>query len=170
MDSVKISENILGDLIAPDTRWQYFDFTLQNLKQSVDTIELSANVPEGVRSQIDICKKLFLYSYFVYEFATIAMERSFMAIESALKLKYKIDGEGEIKGTITLKRLLDWAVDNQKIEERFPGMKDTIRHLRNSFAHPERQNINTPFDAIWCFSENVKVINSLFDVSQSSSV
>lgn len=157
-----MNEKILSEITIPDRRWQYFNANLQDLKQSINEIRLADSVPDDIRIQINICKKLCLYSYFVYEFATVAMERSFMIIESALKLKYKKEDKDKIKGHISFKKLIDWAIKEKILNEKFPGMGNAIRNLRNSFAHPEWQQIDTPFNAIWHIGENVRIINSIF--------
>jgi hypothetical protein len=100
-----MEDPILNELLKPDTRCKYFNITPQNLSEKLEEIKLNDNLPKEVSSQLKICKKLCLYSYFVCEFATVGQGLSFLAIETALKeclrlfypdgldFKRKIDGE-----------------------------------------------------------------------------
>ncbi|KPK42900.1 MAG: hypothetical protein AMJ78_00630 [Omnitrophica WOR_2 bacterium SM23_29] len=76
---------ILSELIKPDTRNSAFHITPQRLYKRLEEIRLNDNVPEEISGQIKICKKLCLYSYLVYEFATVGAQLSYFALETALK-------------------------------------------------------------------------------------
>jgi len=80
----------LNELIKPDVRCSAFHITPQRLSERLEEIELSDTLPEEVSNQLKICKKLCVYSYFVYEFATVGFERSFLAIETALKERLRL--------------------------------------------------------------------------------
>lgn len=151
---------VLSELTALDRRWQYFTVTPEQWSEIVSEIKLTDQVPEEIHKQIELCKKLCLHSLFVYEFVTIAMERSFLAIETALKLKRRdMTGRNE---NLTLGPLLDWAGKEKILNGITQDTKEAIRDLRNRFSHPEKQIIDMPGSAISMLQRNVAMINSMF--------
>jgi len=82
--------DILNELIKPDSRCSVFHITLKSLSEKLEKINLNDNIPKEISEQIRICKKLCLYSYFVYEFATVGEELSYLAIETALKERLRL--------------------------------------------------------------------------------
>lgn len=151
----------LNELTTLDRRWQYFNVSPEVWSQIVSEIKLTDEVPEEIHKQIEICKKLCLHSLFVYEFVTVAMERSFLAIETALKLKHRaVTGKNE---KCTLGPLLDWAVKEKILNGITEDMKEALRDLRNRFAHPEKQIMDMPGPAVSMLQRNVAMINSIFE-------
>jgi len=80
-----MEDQILNELIKPDSRCSAFNITLQKLSERLKELKLNKNVPKEISNQIEICKKLCLYSYFVYEFTAVAQQLSYFAIETAFK-------------------------------------------------------------------------------------
>ena len=107
-----MEDQILNELIKPDSRCSAFHITPQRLSERLEEIKLNDNLPEEVSNQLKVCKKICLYSYFVYEFATIAQGLSFLAIETALKERLRlfypggIDFKIKIDGTIKKEKSL----------------------------------------------------------------
>jgi hypothetical protein len=156
----------LNELAALDRRWQYFSVTPEQWTEIVSEVKLADEVPEEVQKQIELCKKLCLHSLFVYEFVTVAMERSFLAIETALKLKRRaMTGRNE---SLTLGPLLDWAVKEKILNGITQDMKEAIRDLRNRFSHPEKQMIDMPGSALSILQRNVAMINLIYERSSSN--
>jgi hypothetical protein len=85
-----MEDPIFNELLKPDTRCKYFNITPQTLSEKLEEIKLNENLPKEVLSQLKVCKKLCLYSYFVYEFATVGLSLSFLAIETALKERLRL--------------------------------------------------------------------------------
>ncbi len=105
-----MEDQTLNELIKPDTRCSAFHITPQRLTERLEEIKLNENLPEEISNQLKICKKLCLYSYFVYEFATAGLELSFLAIETALKERLRLfyaDG-------FDFKRKTDGAIKREK--------------------------------------------------------
>ncbi len=50
--------------------------------------ELAPTVPETVREYFELCKELHIYGCFVYEFFTLAADRTHFALELALKARF----------------------------------------------------------------------------------
>jgi hypothetical protein len=64
---------------------KYRPVCLQDLRDQVAPIELDPNVPSSIREQFDIARSAFVYSWFVYEFATLAEQQSYAILEMALR-------------------------------------------------------------------------------------
>ncbi len=151
-----------AELTRFDPRWQYFDISPKEWFAIVADIKLTAAVPKEVANQIEVCKKLCVYGLFVYEFLTVAIERSFPAIETALKLRYRA-ATGKGSDHLTLGPLLDWALSANILGGISSDMKEAIRNLRNMCAHPKNQNIDMPGSVITMLQRNVILINSIFE-------
>jgi hypothetical protein len=85
-----MEDQVFNELIRADSRCSAFHIDPQGLSERLEEIKLSNNLPKEVSNQIQVCKKLCLYPYFVYEFATIAQGLSFLAIETALKERLRL--------------------------------------------------------------------------------
>jgi hypothetical protein len=85
-----MEDQVFNELIRADSRCSAFHIDPQGLSERLEEIKLSNNLPKEVSNQIQVCKKLCLYTYFVYEFATIAQGLSFLAIETALKERLRL--------------------------------------------------------------------------------
>ena len=62
--------------------------SLQDFHNMVAPIVLDARVPSAIREQFDIARNAFVYSWFVYEFATLAEQQSYTTLEMALRHRF----------------------------------------------------------------------------------
>jgi hypothetical protein len=62
---------------------------LQDFRDMVAPIALDKSVPSAIREQFDIARNAFIYSWFVYEFATLAEQQSYATLE--MSLRYRLD-------------------------------------------------------------------------------
>jgi hypothetical protein len=58
---------------------------LQDFRDMVTSIALDANVPSAICEQFDIARTAFIYSWFVYEFATLSEQQCYATLEMALR-------------------------------------------------------------------------------------
>jgi hypothetical protein len=58
---------------------------IDDLRSMVASIELTQHVPLVIRDQFDVARNAFVYSWFVYEFATLAEQHCFAILEMALR-------------------------------------------------------------------------------------
>jgi hypothetical protein len=83
-------------LLESDTRFRDFVFhsaetgerrpmCIDDLRSMVASIELTGHVPPAIREQFDVARNAFIYSWFVYEFATLAEQQCFAILEMALR-------------------------------------------------------------------------------------
>lgn len=62
--------------------------SLRFIQSMVADCRLSSDVPEHVRLHFDVCRQLHVYGYFAWDFFTVAAERVYMTLESALGAKF----------------------------------------------------------------------------------
>lgn len=58
---------------------------IDDLRSMVASIELAQHVPAAIREQFDVARNAFVYSWFVYEFATLAEQQCLAILEMALR-------------------------------------------------------------------------------------
>jgi hypothetical protein len=58
---------------------------MDDLRRMVAAIELDESVPATIRDEFDVARNAFVYSWFVYEFATLAEQHCFAVLEMALR-------------------------------------------------------------------------------------
>jgi hypothetical protein len=85
-----------ASLLESDARFRDFVFQsaatgeirpmqIDDLRGMMASIELSQHVPATIREQFDIARNAFVYSWFVYEFATLAEQHCYSVVERALR-------------------------------------------------------------------------------------
>jgi hypothetical protein len=85
-DALLEADPRLGDLIFRDgTTGDSRAMCMHDLRNMVAEIELSARIPATIREQFDIARNAFVYSWFVYEFATLAEQQCYATLEMALR-------------------------------------------------------------------------------------
>ncbi len=57
-------------------------------QEPIASADLAPDVPEAVREYFELCKKLHIHGCFVYEFFTLAADRTLFALELALKERF----------------------------------------------------------------------------------
>lgn len=88
----------LEDICQPDERWlnrvdidhstgAVTPTTVESIYTLVEEIELSANVPDEVRSHFEIARNLAVYSWFVYSFSVVAAMQALASLEMAVRIK-----------------------------------------------------------------------------------
>jgi hypothetical protein len=144
----------LPAICEPDERFQHLSFHDQaaghirplcagDLYNDVSSIELSSAVPAEVRSQFDVARNAYLYSWFVYDFTVLAEQHSYVALEMALRHRAKSEGLSNNK---TLKPYLLLAIKHgwlRKQELEIPGASGSrpmsflteLPGLRDRLAH-----------------------------------
>ncbi len=71
----------LGHRLTPEA-------SLRFIQSMVADCHLSSDVPEHVRLHFDVCRQLHVYGYFAWDLFTVAAERVYMTLESALGAKF----------------------------------------------------------------------------------
>ncbi|HYG35621.1 MAG TPA: hypothetical protein VEC99_12595 [Clostridia bacterium] len=108
----------LAEVLLSDVRqtfWARFQadgtsrgIQLEDLHKRMSELNLNSTVPEAVRTGFDTARNLFLYSWFVYRFQTVAELQAYATLEFALGKRLEAEGAGHIKN---LSPRLNFAVD-----------------------------------------------------------
>ena len=115
--------------------------TIKDLKDAVSSINLIQNVPKEVEEVFEISKHLFIFGYFYYRFFTVSQHYAFLALESALKNKYKgLFGCDERN----LKKVIDKLAKKGVISGKEKSLYDIGRRLRNTLSHLVNRKVLTP--------------------------
>jgi hypothetical protein len=115
----------LNEALLPDPRFKFFrigsddfmrSFELADLHERINLSKLDAAVPEAVRRQFETAKNLMLYSWFIFEFHTIAELHAYASLEFALRTRFpdakrkRMRKGREVLEPLTLGPLLRMAV------------------------------------------------------------
>ena len=96
----------LAEITLPDVRQKAWvliqpngtrNIQLQDLHEEVSRLNLNSTVPEGVRTGFDTARSLFVYSWFVYRFQTVAELQAYATLEFALGKRLELEGAGHIQ-------------------------------------------------------------------------
>jgi len=115
-------------------------YQLADLHERLSTWPPASFVPEKVRIQIEAARNLMLYTWFVFEFQTVAELQAYAALELALRERLKnptreIRRKKGIKIVpLMLSELLSKALENGLIvPEKLPSF-EWVKHKREWFA------------------------------------
>lgn len=174
--------------------------TTDGLQELLRTCEVKSEVPDDVRKQLEVVKKLFIYGYFVYEFYTLASFISILAVESALihrftdyyKTDFRLNKKNErltANSYETVRMLLrkGWKLDDapdfragfksllkwavgKGLIHRPPTFIELLPSIRGTFAHPLFQTVMPIGMAQPAIESIVEFVNELFTNNLKSSV
>lgn len=136
--------------------------TLEDLHNGIKNIQLNQNVPEEVKEIFEISKRLFIFGYFYYRFFTVSQHYAFLALESALRNKYKVlfGVDDKRLEKINLKEIIDKLAKEGIIPEDKKDLYDAGRDLRNTLSHLTQRKVLTP-DAI-ILERTAEMINNFY--------
>lgn len=140
----------LDEVTFPDRRFEHEHlfvlrsgpgpYHLADLHERLSEWPPSPLVPEKVRVQIETARNLMLYTWFVYEFQTVAELQAYAALELALRERFgnptrKIRAKGKTKVVpLMLSELLSKALnDGLIVPERLPSF-EWVKHKRQWFS------------------------------------
>jgi hypothetical protein len=117
---------------------------LKDVYNTINSIELSHNVPEDIISQFNIARNLAIYTWFSYSFHQISELKSFSTLEFALRQIYgKKRGLGKlISSAVKDGRIKDIGFSHIASDGRDESsinyvnkLKELIPSFRNDLAH-----------------------------------
>jgi hypothetical protein len=135
------------DMVAPDAAGRSVrPLKMEDLHSLVAPLELSRAVPDEIRNEFDTARNAFVYSWFVYEFATLAEQRVFAVLELALRRRLdpappntnKSPGLSKLLKLATDRGYLrrdDFAVPSLSGPGEMACSLDFLPMLRNHVAH-----------------------------------
>jgi len=145
----------IDELCEPDERYRFYviqdsatgiqrNLKINDIFDSVKSIELNENAPEDIRSQFNVARNLAIYSWYCYSFHQISEMKAFSTVEMALRAKLG----GNTRG---LKKLIQEAIKKGLLKDSGfrhidkPKHPDSIDYclklpelmpkLRNTLAH-----------------------------------
>ena len=116
----------LDQLFELDERQKVFSIPLAEMYKELELVTLDSKVPSQVVSLFDTARNLSLYSFFVYEFHSIAELTGFLALEKSLRLKAERHSKSLSKSS--LEKIMDRAIkEGWMTEEGFPNRTEIAR-------------------------------------------
>ncbi len=132
---------LIGEVFDSDPRHKFF-IVYDEIKRKDRSLEindlylylqefiLNPNVPEKIKTHFDTARNLYLYSWFVYRFYSVAELHAYASLEFALKEKFKKEKLKTPKG---LKRLLNSALEKSWIKDEGIRHYHRINKKRNGY-------------------------------------
>jgi hypothetical protein len=128
------------EIVEPDERWQILVGDRESLVAVTARWETNESTTAQVADMLEICRRLFEHSYFVYEFGLVAVIWSVLAVEAALRDRLA----GEAAGRDGLRKLVRKAHDRGLLELDQLEVLDAGAQLRNRLVHGETHGVLTP--------------------------
>lgn len=172
-----------NDILKPDDRYKLivrsFDpktgpgfVTIEDMYQDMAGLELGASVPGDIRSQFDIVRNTYLYSWFDYEMVTLAEMHAYTIVEMAIRRRVAIE-KSEMKPKATMQAAINHARKKGWLNDEDFGhltvgaqpiaVLDLMVIIRNDLMHgkPHLYPAGSLNGIAICF----KVIRALFRIS-----
>jgi hypothetical protein len=162
MSKLPFKEIGVHNWLQPDPVVLHFAGT-ERVTDYVGTVlapRLSEDVPEDIRNLFEVARAAMLYGYLFYPLYTLAMEQLFRVGEAAVAVKCKQLGAPKDKKKFTDR--IDWLAERGVFDRSRFSAWHTLRRMRNSASHPDRQSIVTPGPAIGMLGAVAADINALF--------
>lgn len=137
------------------------EITIEDLQEDVCDIQLIPLVPEEVKRVFHAAKRLYIFGYFDYYFFTISLHYAFLALESALRNKYKEKCGNSFK-FIGLDEIIKTLVKRGIISKGEEPLYDAGRYLRNTLSHLTKPTVLTPDSTT--LRRVAYQINQLYDI------
>jgi len=116
----------------------------------------TSTTPPGVAEILRTSRLLFVHGYCVYEFFTVGVAWSLLAVETALRTRLQA-GEGA-----RFKEMLKRAESERILTPEMADCLDAGRQIRNNFSHPTGQSVWMPSMATSALMTSHAAIAGLF--------
>jgi hypothetical protein len=121
--------------------------------------QLSASVPETVRTLYEGARGAMAYGYYFYPLFMLGAEQLFRVAEAAVRERaQQLRGPGKATFSENIQLLLDGRLIDEADKPRW----DAFRSLRNQASHPRYQQVLPPGPTIELLAEVAGAINQLF--------
>ncbi len=116
---------------------QPISMTPERFASLTDTWVVTSQTPTEVAGLLSVTRSLYCHGFYVYEFATVAVQQAFIALEAALahRLSRPKDALGDLIIRAHRQGLLDATA--------FESLDEGARRLRNGFSHARVQQVWT---------------------------
>ncbi|MEU3721495.1 hypothetical protein [Streptomyces sp. NPDC031705] len=123
---------------VPDERAHYFVGQYADMHDLVEDLVVPAGVPEAAATILRTARELLRQSYYCYEFSTVAVMHSLIAVE--IVLRDRIPGAGKKQ----LHQLIKQGADTGILTARQAEYLDDGRKIRNGMAHGKTTHAAMP--------------------------
>ncbi|KPC80628.1 hypothetical protein [Streptomyces sp. NRRL S-4] len=114
---------------VPDERAQYFVGQYADMHDLVEDLVVPDGVPEAAATVLRTARELLCQSYYCYEFSTVAVMHSLIAVEIVLRDRIPDAGKKP------LQRLIKQGADAGILTARQAEYLDDGRQIRNRLVH-----------------------------------
>jgi len=134
----------MKDLCTPDNRNISFNITLDDIRNALYNTAVSKKVPDKIKTMIEFAQKIFLYSFFEYDFYTLAMIYLALLTETAIKERFLMELPQEIE-----------LIKKGKIEKINRNYASLFDHLAANWKLKDIKEINKSLKSImdWLFKQ-----------------
>lgn len=155
----------MNDLPCLDETWTAFTSFSANrtafAKEFIPDLYLKPSIHKDVRDNFEVIGKLLEHSYYVYKFYDIAVLKSLLTLEMALKLQYKKKYSDDW-GKRSLRSLIDLMKKANYFEVYNREFLNHVREIRNLLTHATQHTVSGPNGRV--IIENVvELINGLYE-------
>lgn len=128
-------------MVERDKTWDALGVrSFGRFQKLVPEVQFQPQVHKDIVKEFEVVNKLLRHSYYEYQFLDMALTKTVLAFELALKIRYReLSGNNPIKHYPNLRRLIKWGAEKGLFEEKEPVIQ-TVRKLRNSLAHPRHHS------------------------------
>lgn len=147
------------ELLHADPRWHALLGDRAALEALAATWRAGAEVAAPVADMLAVARRLFVHSYFVYEFGLVAVVWALLALEAALRDCI------ETSESATLATLLDHARMRELLDAREAESLGAARELRNRLVHGRAHPAFTPGLVAELLASMHAAISNLYDRS-----
>jgi hypothetical protein len=137
-----------------DDAGQPLPITAFSLQQVTAKWPTSRSTPTGIADLLDVSRKLFAHGFFVYEFISVGVHWSLLAVEAALKARLE---SGESFHNLINRAQREALLDDDAADRLHAGRK-----IRNDLSHPDGQKAWNIGVAASMIQASHKVVAELF--------
>lgn len=123
---------------VPDERAHYFVGQYADRHDLVEDLVVPDGVPEAAATVLRTARELLRQSYYCYEFSTVAVMHSLIAVE--IVLRDRIPGAGKK----ALQKLIQQGAETGVLTARQAECLDYGRQIRNGMAHSKTTHAAMP--------------------------
>ncbi|MBX3240447.1 MAG: hypothetical protein KIT80_01625 [Chitinophagaceae bacterium] len=132
------------------------------LKQLIPKLDLRSEVHTDIKENFRVVMKLLEHSYYEYRFYDVAVLKSVLLLEMALKIRYREVNNKQWNPKKSLKDLIYWFYERKFLEVYNQKYLDSLISIRNHAMHPAELTIHgTTAEPV--LKNIINLINGLYE-------
>lgn len=153
-------------ILEMDETWTVFDGVINNMekfiKQFMPDMYLKPEVHKDVVENFRVIRKLIECSYFEYKIYDVAVLKTALTMEMAMKLRYNELNPEKWDNKKSLVQLIKWFEERNYFEAYYPEYMDNMRKIRNTLAHPNEHQYGGASEAA-LIERIIDIVNGLYE-------